>query len=138
MRIDKFLKVSRILKRRTVAGDACKAGKVSVNGKEVKPSYQRLCGGEPQVPRAAAERDGEKGRGALAVRDRLLPRGAGMNGAGAGLRVSGAEAAARGTEVKRAGAKGLRVSGAEPTTRGTEIKRAGAKGLRVNGAEVSA
>ena len=40
MRIDKFLKVSRILKRRTVAGDACKAGKVSVNGKEVKPAYQ--------------------------------------------------------------------------------------------------
>ena len=64
--------------------------------------------------------------------------GAGMNGAGAkGLRMNGAEAAARGTEVKRAGAKGLRVSGAEPTTRGTEIKRAGA-GLRVNGAEVSA
>ncbi len=39
MRIDKFLKVSRILKRRTVAGDACKAGKVSVNGREVKPAY---------------------------------------------------------------------------------------------------
>ena len=44
MRIDKFLKVSRILKRRTVAGDACKAGKVSVNGKEVKPSYQLKAG----------------------------------------------------------------------------------------------
>lgn len=39
MRIDKFLKVSRILKRRTVATDACKGGKVSVNGKDVKPSY---------------------------------------------------------------------------------------------------
>ncbi len=39
MRIDKFLKVSRILKRRTVASDACSAGKVTVNGKEVKPSY---------------------------------------------------------------------------------------------------
>ena len=38
MRIDKFLKVSRILKRRTVAGDACKAGKVVVNGREVKPA----------------------------------------------------------------------------------------------------
>lgn len=37
MRIDKFLKVSRILKRRTVAGEACKAGKVSVNGKDAKP-----------------------------------------------------------------------------------------------------
>ena len=39
MRIDKFLKVSRVLKRRTVACDACNGGKVSVNGKPVKPSY---------------------------------------------------------------------------------------------------
>lgn len=39
MRIDKFLKVSRILKRRTVAADAAKGGKVSVNGREVKPGY---------------------------------------------------------------------------------------------------
>ena len=40
MRIDRFLKVSRILKRRTVASDACSGGKVSVNGKSVKPAYQ--------------------------------------------------------------------------------------------------
>ncbi len=40
MRIDKFLKVSRILKRRAVAADACASGKVSVNGRVVKPSYQ--------------------------------------------------------------------------------------------------
>lgn len=40
MRIDKFLKVSRILKRRTVAADAASGGKVKVNGKSVKPSYQ--------------------------------------------------------------------------------------------------
>jgi ribosomal 50S subunit-recycling heat shock protein len=40
MRIDKFLKVSRILKRRSVASDACSGGKVSVNGKDVKPSYR--------------------------------------------------------------------------------------------------
>ncbi len=39
MRIDKFLKVSRILKRRTVAQEACSGGKVSINGKEVKPSH---------------------------------------------------------------------------------------------------
>ncbi len=39
MRIDKYLKVSRILKRRTVAQEACAGGKVSVNGKDVKPSY---------------------------------------------------------------------------------------------------
>lgn len=40
MRIDKFLKVSRILKRRAVACDACSGGKVTVNGRAVKPSYQ--------------------------------------------------------------------------------------------------
>lgn len=39
MRIDKFFKVSRLLKRRTVANDACSAGKVTVNGRVVKPSY---------------------------------------------------------------------------------------------------
>ncbi len=40
MRIDKFLKVSRILKRRTVAQEAAAAGKISVNGREVKPAYR--------------------------------------------------------------------------------------------------
>ncbi len=40
MRIDKFLKVSRILKRRTVAQEAAQAGKIAVNGREVKPSYR--------------------------------------------------------------------------------------------------
>lgn len=39
MRIDKFLKVSRIIKRRTVAAEACDAGKICVNGRSVKPSY---------------------------------------------------------------------------------------------------
>ena len=39
MRIDKFLKVSRIIKRRTVAAEACDAGRISVNGKSVKPGY---------------------------------------------------------------------------------------------------
>ena len=39
MRIDKFLKVSRVIKRRTVANDACDNDHVSVNGKVVKPSY---------------------------------------------------------------------------------------------------
>ncbi len=38
MRIDKFLKVSRIIKRRTVAQQACQAGKVQINGKIAKPS----------------------------------------------------------------------------------------------------
>ena len=39
MRLDKFLKVSRIIKRRTVANDACDAAHISVNGKVAKASY---------------------------------------------------------------------------------------------------
>lgn len=39
MRIDKFLKVSRIIKRRTVANEACDASHISVNGRLVKASY---------------------------------------------------------------------------------------------------
>ena len=39
MRIDKFLKVSRIIKRRTIANEACDAGRVIVNNKVVKASY---------------------------------------------------------------------------------------------------
>ncbi len=38
MRIDKFLKISRILKRRTLAQEACDGGRVCVNGRSVKPS----------------------------------------------------------------------------------------------------
>lgn len=40
MRIDKFLKVSRVIKRRTVANDAADSGRIAVNGKIVKPSYE--------------------------------------------------------------------------------------------------
>ncbi|MCC8074229.1 MAG: RNA-binding S4 domain-containing protein [Clostridiales bacterium] len=39
MRLDKYLKVSRIIKRRTVANEACDAGKVEVNGKTARASY---------------------------------------------------------------------------------------------------
>ena len=39
MRIDKFLKVSRLIKRRTVANEACDAGRILVNDKVVKASY---------------------------------------------------------------------------------------------------
>ena len=39
MRIDKYLKVSRIIQRRTVANEVCDAGKVSVNSKVVRASY---------------------------------------------------------------------------------------------------
>lgn len=38
MRLDKFLKVSRLIKRRTVANEACDAGRVMVNGKSAKAS----------------------------------------------------------------------------------------------------
>ena len=49
MRIDKFLNVSRILKRRTVAHEACQGGRVSVNGKDVKPSYSLKIGDEVEI-----------------------------------------------------------------------------------------
>lgn len=39
MRLDKYLKVSRIIKRRTVANDACDAGRVLINGKPARASY---------------------------------------------------------------------------------------------------
>lgn len=38
MRLDKYLKVSRIIKRRTVANEACAGGRVTINGKVAKPS----------------------------------------------------------------------------------------------------
>ena len=40
MRLDKFLKISRVIKRRTVANEAADSGRVMVNGKVVKPSYE--------------------------------------------------------------------------------------------------
>lgn len=40
MRLDKYLKASRIIKRRTVANDACDAGRVLVNGKPARASYE--------------------------------------------------------------------------------------------------
>ena len=40
MRLDKFLKVSRLIKRRTVANEACDAGRVSVNGHPAKAGYE--------------------------------------------------------------------------------------------------
>ncbi|MBH1940735.1 RNA-binding S4 domain-containing protein [Mobilitalea sibirica] len=38
MRLDKFLKISRLIKRRTVANEACDAGRVTINGKPAKAS----------------------------------------------------------------------------------------------------
>ena len=40
MRLDKYLKVSRLIKRRTVANEACDAGRVLVNGKTARASYE--------------------------------------------------------------------------------------------------
>ena len=44
MRLDKFLKVSRLIKRRTVANEVCDAARVVVNGRPVKASYQVSAG----------------------------------------------------------------------------------------------
>lgn len=49
MRIDKYLKVSRLIKRRTVANEACDGGRVSVNGKIVKASYDVKVGDEMEI-----------------------------------------------------------------------------------------
>lgn len=44
MRIDKFLKISRVLKRRELGKEACDGGRVKVNGKTVKPSFNLSVG----------------------------------------------------------------------------------------------
>jgi ribosomal 50S subunit-recycling heat shock protein len=44
MRLDKFLKVSRLIKRRTVANEACDASRVSVNGRPAKPGKELKIG----------------------------------------------------------------------------------------------
>ena len=49
MRLDKYLKVSRLIKRRTVANEACDAGRVMVNGKPVKASYNVKAGDELEI-----------------------------------------------------------------------------------------
>ena len=49
MRLDKYLKVSRLLKRRTVANEACDAGRVSVNGKVTRASYDVKVGDEIEI-----------------------------------------------------------------------------------------
>ncbi len=49
MRLDKFLKISRVIKRRTVANEIADAGRVMVNGKIVKPSYEVKVGDKVQI-----------------------------------------------------------------------------------------
>ena len=57
MRLDKFLKVSRLIKRRTVANEACDNGRISVNGRVVKASYEVKVGDKIEIvmgPRTVA------------------------------------------------------------------------------------
>ena len=49
MRLDKYLKVSRLIKRRTVANDACDSERITVNGKVQKASYNVKVGDEITV-----------------------------------------------------------------------------------------
>ena len=49
MRLDKFLKVSRLIKRRTVANEACDAEKLSVTGKPARASYDVKVGDEIEI-----------------------------------------------------------------------------------------
>ena len=49
MRLDKFLKVSRLIKRRTVANEACDAGRISVNGRVDKAGYEVKVGDRIEI-----------------------------------------------------------------------------------------
>ena len=49
MRLDKYLKVSRLIKRRTVANEACDNGRISINGRVVKASYEVKVGDRIEI-----------------------------------------------------------------------------------------
>jgi ribosomal 50S subunit-recycling heat shock protein len=49
MRLDKYLKVSRLIKRRTIANEACDNGRISVNGRVVKASYEVKVGDKIEI-----------------------------------------------------------------------------------------
>ena len=53
MRLDKFLKVSRLIKRRTVANEACDNGRVSGNGRAVKAGYEVKVGDRIEISMGA-------------------------------------------------------------------------------------
>ena len=55
MRLDKYLKVSRLIKRRTVANEACDAGRVFVGGKPTRASYDVKVGDEIRIALGARE-----------------------------------------------------------------------------------
>lgn len=68
MRLDKYLKVSRIIKRRTVANEACDAGRVEVNGKVARASYDVKIGDKITVSLGQGSRSFE----VLAVNEHAL------------------------------------------------------------------
>ena len=49
MRLDKYLKVTRLIKRRTIANEACDAGKILVNGKAARASYDVKVGDQIEI-----------------------------------------------------------------------------------------
>ena len=53
MRLDKYLKVSRLIKRRTVANEACDSGRISVNNRVVKASYEVKVGDRIEIAMGA-------------------------------------------------------------------------------------
>ena len=53
MRLDKYLKVSRLIKRRTVDNEACDNGRISVNGRVVKASYDVKAGDRLEIAMGA-------------------------------------------------------------------------------------
>lgn len=57
MRLDKYLKVSRIIKRRTVANEACDAGRIEVNGKVQRASYDVKTGDVITVNMGSSKRE---------------------------------------------------------------------------------
>lgn len=75
MRLDKYLKVSRLIKRRSVANDACDGERVSVNGRQVKASYQVKVG---DVIEIAFGQQHPQGRGHGGQRDRQQSNAAAM------------------------------------------------------------
>lgn len=60
MRLDKYLKVSRIIKRRTVANEACDAGRVVVNGKIARASYDVKVNDVIELTLGRAHREGPR------------------------------------------------------------------------------
>ncbi|MDR0222817.1 MAG: RNA-binding S4 domain-containing protein [Oscillospiraceae bacterium] len=72
MRLDKYLKISRLIKRRTVANEACDAERVRVNGRAARASYEVKIGDEIEI---------KLGNNPLAVRVLKITEHAGKDGA---------------------------------------------------------